>query len=502
MKHNFKFLIIAFIGLTIVAGCGNQNVNHNDVKVYDDSLIEEIYVDENTFFNEFGNEQAGIYHVPKIIDDSEAAKNINEEIYNIFIGDAEHSSEQIEAGETPDFDNISWDSHWHDSVLSLVVSRNYIAGYADYYIANYDFATKKQLSNNDLLKNEKICEEDFMKELRVTVAKKVDLNNMQNYQNYNHEYYGDDYLAIATVLRSQILSKTNLNIENISVFYNDDGQLSAAVNLFTPAGDGTITDFFTVDMQKEYDDLTATNNFVKAELINNKAFVSFSRTEYSDIYLNEDYIKYETRYPIEGLFGEYVSMSIETVGQDFNPFLILIDTNGQVTYCDISAGVYSAMNFIAVGPIPSISGVTSLENIYGFDGKVINAVLENGNVIDLIAPMQEMDTLITIELANSEWITTDEVYSFVMYDDDFQNFEFYANNQIIYQGTWNYTGITEEGLKYNLFLFNYENGSLLRGTFTLQTCFDDFNAYIEFYDQDDSLSFKKDELVSLMRVYG
>ena len=70
-------------------------------KVYDDSLITEVYDEEDSFTDEYGTEYSYICHVPQLEADTPEAKAINWEIMESFGNDVQATLDAAESGETP-----------------------------------------------------------------------------------------------------------------------------------------------------------------------------------------------------------------------------------------------------------------------------------------------------------------------------------------------------------------------------------------------------------------
>ena len=92
-------------------------------KVYDDSLITEVYDEEDSFTDEYGTEYSYICHVPQLEADTPEAKAINWEIMESFGNDVQATLDAAESGETPNsqYMEVPWQSYWNDSLLSLSI---------------------------------------------------------------------------------------------------------------------------------------------------------------------------------------------------------------------------------------------------------------------------------------------------------------------------------------------------------------------------------------------
>ena len=106
--------------------------------------------------------------VPEIKDDSDAAKTINSEIYDM----AKDSINQIEAlingtaeeNYEPSYSMISYEAYLNGEILSIIVKYN--ASYydwTDYAVFNYDVVNKQLVDNASILEAAGVSKEQFIK---------------------------------------------------------------------------------------------------------------------------------------------------------------------------------------------------------------------------------------------------------------------------------------------------------------------------------------------------
>ena len=123
-------------------------------KVYDDSLITEVYDEEDSFTDEYGAEYSYICHVPQLEADTPEAKAINWEIMESFGNDVQATLDAAESGETPNsqYMEVTWQSYWNDSLLSLSIRvLGWTSDLIDYAVYHYDFETGQRPDNLELL---------------------------------------------------------------------------------------------------------------------------------------------------------------------------------------------------------------------------------------------------------------------------------------------------------------------------------------------------------------
>ena len=138
-------------------------------KVYDDSLITEVYDEEDSFTDEYGTEYSYICHVPQLEADTPEAKAINWEIMESFGNDVQATLDAAESGETPNsqYMEVTWQSYWNDSLLSLSIRvLGWTSDLIDYAVYHYDFETGQRPDNLELLDRFHVDEGDFIAALR------------------------------------------------------------------------------------------------------------------------------------------------------------------------------------------------------------------------------------------------------------------------------------------------------------------------------------------------
>ena len=106
--------------------------------------------------------------VPEIKDNSDAAKEINSEIYAMAKDSIEQVEDIINGTATeiyePPYVRISYEAYLNDEILSIIVKyETSYSDWTDYGVYNYNVATKEKADNKALLEKAGISEEQFVK---------------------------------------------------------------------------------------------------------------------------------------------------------------------------------------------------------------------------------------------------------------------------------------------------------------------------------------------------
>ena len=160
MKHHrilYRALsaLLCLVLCTQLTACGQKDTfSPASGKRYDDSLITEAISKEGSFTDEHSQEWDYSYHIPQLADDTADAESINKAIMNILSSDAQATLSSSSVTKMPEthYADISWQSHWYGSLLSLSL---HLTGWASdivsYEVYHYDFASGRRLTNAQVL---------------------------------------------------------------------------------------------------------------------------------------------------------------------------------------------------------------------------------------------------------------------------------------------------------------------------------------------------------------
>lgn len=406
-------------------------------KVYDDSLIEEA-VHEKDIEDEDAPEKMHLsYWLPQIKDDSQDAEDFNASLQEIWT--------EAEKGDFY-YDQVRWESHWNDSLLSLIVTmRAPFEPIEDYFALNYDFEEHRAITGEELMERLDATPEEAETAMRRAAAHVFDASATEI-----SKQDGDCTDALWD-LRAQTIGRKNLNLETTPVYLNDDGEPHAFAAIGTPAGGGSYNVDLSLDLKPEGGvRKTVEREFIKAELANNSVTLTFADTEFSRAFMGHTPVKFHSPYPVEGLYGEYTDMEVGFIGNGGDVFLFLTDTNGCVTFCDIFAGLEGTPRFSAVGPVYDVTDVKSYEVQQDEDGFDVCAKTGDGSVFSLWVPLTKAESVMPSALQKSSWYAEDARYSMSFGGEDYAIKWAEDGNSAAIGFALRYLGMTEEGQRFRV----------------------------------------------------
>lgn len=133
------------------------------------AALMELYSVEGVYTDDCGNLSSYTYHVPLLIEDTEDAKKINDEICERFGTVVEQQLRCMEGGFSLWSLNVEWHAYWHDSRLFLLIRAELDADCTDYAAYGYDFETGRRVTNEDILRSLGVSEEEYLRNLHEKV---------------------------------------------------------------------------------------------------------------------------------------------------------------------------------------------------------------------------------------------------------------------------------------------------------------------------------------------
>lgn len=155
------FSLCLLLGLSVPAGAEGP--------VPRSGSVMELYSAEGCYTDLVGNMESYSYHVPQLSADTEAAKEINREIEERFGGVVEEQFLNMSEGYSLWCWNSEWHAYWHGSQLFLLLSANLEGGFTDLAAYGYDFEKDCRVSNEMILEELNISEEEYLSNLREKV---------------------------------------------------------------------------------------------------------------------------------------------------------------------------------------------------------------------------------------------------------------------------------------------------------------------------------------------
>lgn len=512
VKHHrslFRALsaLLCLVLCTQLTACGQKDTfSPASGKRYDDSLITEAISKEGSFTDEHGQEWDYSYHIPQLADDTADAESINKAIMNILSGDAQATLSSSSVTKMPEthYADISWQSHWNGSLLSLSL---HLTGWASdivsYEVYHYDFASGRRLTNAQLLDHFEIDVDDFTAALRRAAAQTFD----SIYAPWNtpglssdSENFGSMCIELAS-MRAWTIAEGNYELDTLLFYLDGDNSFTA----FQPVGSVAGANWYYREMSgqivpNEWADGKAPRSdysFVSAVLTGEGAAIRFTRQE-DGMFDSEEYrpyvgFSYNTDYPIAACYGEYQDIFVGTFGNGMAPYVFLLTKDGTVEYADIFGGFDNGF-LCSGGPLYGLHDIARFENGEREGGyeegyQTVYAVDQNGERYDLAGRITPMANAMPFP-ATGDWYaevrhgvdgggsyTSSFFLSFSK--NGFTSIENFMEDMedlsIDYGGYCTYLGMTEQGMIYLFNLYN-SNDDVRGGTFLL-----------DFYNSENDL---------------
>lgn len=512
VKHHrslFRALsaLLCLVLCTQLTACGQKDTfSPASGKRYDDSLITEAISKEGSFTDEHGQEWDYSYHIPQLADDTADAESINKAIMNILSGDAQATLSSSSVTKMPEthYADISWQSHWNGSLLSLSL---HLTGWASdsvsYEVYHYDFASGRRLTNAQLLDRFEIDVDDFTAALRRAAAQTFD----SIYAPWNtpglssdSENFGSMCIELAS-MRAWTIAEGNYELDTLLFYLDGDNSFTA----FQPVGSVAGANWYYREMSgqivpNEWADGKAPRSdysFVSAVLTGEGAAIRFTRQE-DGMFDSEEYrpyvgFSYNTDYPIAACYGEYQDIFVGTFGNGMAPYVFLLTKDGTVEYADIFGGFDNGF-LCSGGPLYGLHDIARFENGEREGGyeegyQTVYAVDQSGDRYDLAGRITPMANAMPFP-ATGDWYaevrhgvdgggsyTSSFFLSFSK--NGFTSIENFMEDMedlsIDYGGYCTYLGMTEQGMIYLFNLYN-SNDDVRGGTFLL-----------DFYNSENDL---------------
>lgn len=400
-------------------------------------IATEAYHEEGTFTTGYGEQVRYCFSVPELIRESDDAERINEEISEKVMTPVKKSVKQLENGEWPEYSECSWKCCRSGSVLSLVIELRNDYGDKEIYVYNYNPKEDRQVTNEEVLEEKGLSVPEYLRILRCTAADRFD-NNIAAFASEGGSLWNSPVYE----MRQRSVSGENLNL-SVPVYPDDKGRLHAVVKLETPAGGG----IHTVDLILPSDWSLSEEKIIEesgmiCKLEENRVTVLFSEECADFPRLAGSGIEKDIPYEIHGLYGFYTDLAIGYPGNCGFPYLLLMDRNGRVSFCDIYQAIYCGGpdTVTAVGPIDGADRISEIEQGSETGEFVLAAESDLGSFFYHTEYLSEDGGEVNINPSYGELTIVNRETG---YDD---------------RGFILYGGMTEEGMIYQFYTDNGLNG--------------------------------------------
>ena len=189
--------------------------------------VYELYSVDGCYVDDLGNQSEYSFHIPQINADTPDAEEINKEIAEEFGSLAEDQFEKMENGLSLLSGIIEWDAYWSGDQLFLLLTSDTPGDIINYAAYGYDFEKGSRVTNEMILEQRGISEEEYMENLKENVR----------------VMFGDICKipeGIETELDLDELLDHTLNGLDMErpMFINQNGEIAAIVQIDTIAGAG------------------------------------------------------------------------------------------------------------------------------------------------------------------------------------------------------------------------------------------------------------------------
>ena len=131
--------------------------------------VYEVYSADGYYEDGLGNTYTYSYHVPQISVETDAALEINNEIFERFGSKVEDQLQYMGKGLSLWMWKVEWQAFWNDTQLFLFITCVEDADITDYAAYGYDFETGERITNGMILEQRGISEEDYLTNLKEKV---------------------------------------------------------------------------------------------------------------------------------------------------------------------------------------------------------------------------------------------------------------------------------------------------------------------------------------------
>ena len=207
---------------------------------YDDSLLEECYGLQGSYTDSVNNTGDYILTLPRILADTEGARQINAELQEKVGVRIEEECWNMDNGCSLVMYSCVWKSIWHEEILTLVVQVDLSWDSTFYYIYHYDAAAGQRLTSEELLNRRGVDKEAYLRCLYATVE--TEFYSQFDMVNWDGVEEGSELDNI----RDWTLSDEQLNL-NTDLFFDENGTAYVIVEIGSMAGASSYTHCLALD---------------------------------------------------------------------------------------------------------------------------------------------------------------------------------------------------------------------------------------------------------------
>ncbi|MBQ6366708.1 MAG: hypothetical protein IJI61_09950 [Oscillospiraceae bacterium] len=197
MKHRPESITAVLISLCLLLSVGSAALA--DSASPREGAVRELYSIDGSYTDDVGNHTVYSWHVPQLnTAQSEAAQEINREISDKFGSAVERELQSMQLGTSILTPSIYWKAYWHENWVFLLVSADISWDMTEYGVYGYDFSTDSRVSNESILQELGITEQEYLEKLREKVTSMFEEQNRTLPEEYRQKG-GYDHLLQQTL---------------------------------------------------------------------------------------------------------------------------------------------------------------------------------------------------------------------------------------------------------------------------------------------------------------
>lgn len=441
-------------------------------QIYDNHLITDAVSVEDCFQDEYGVEYKVSIHIPKLRADAPEAQLLNREIMDTWGDLAAKTQEEYEDNFRMGL-SLTWESHWNDSLLSLVIVEDRPDESVSYSVFHYDFDAEERVSSSQILERMNIKEEELRTAFCRTAAQDFDYIVAGGMAGPPQEM---------ALLRAKTLAEAADAVHDPNVYPNADGSITAFLNFFVPAGAGYAQWEEKVTLNWKTKPLSfATNGIVASVNADGTVEIYFEEGSIQEKYQELYGFECGRTYSVSGCFSNYEQLFVCTMGPDYNPYLFLRTDQNTVEVVRVFGGTYFG-KLVNSGPLYGLSASEDMADDFpefvdfgpapdenGF--ATVFAIAKDGRRYDLAAFIDTAENSFPYDLGGS-WGTSitgsgGEVTDYmiaVLNDNPIRELIFVESSEdyyIEYNGILGYMGMDETGMIYGYTLTGPDGNELV-----------------------------------------
>ena len=233
MKRNLAFFLMLCLLLALAPLSYADPPQRN--------AVYELYSADGSYEDGVGNRVTYSYHVPQVHADTPAAEEINREIAENFGERVEAQLRNMEGGYSLWSWRTEWEAYWSGSQLFLLITADEDGDMTEYGAYGYDLESGSRITNEMILQQKGISEEEYLEKLRDAVSRLFE------------ELYRPIPEGVKTSLTHDGLLEETLGWLSTDrpIFLNRFGELETWAEIATPAGAGKYSHLVTLSADPE-----------------------------------------------------------------------------------------------------------------------------------------------------------------------------------------------------------------------------------------------------------